>query len=428
MIFFGLAIVANLIQELLIGRMLWLRTMAWVCPIIELLFITTVIHFTGGYDSIFGFVYLVPIISASVLLSLEKGIVLSFLSTVLFSALVMFEMKGILPAHPVIGEMAYARIDSAYLIMTILFNRFLVFFIVAAVSGYLAESLKHKMKEAERMKNEFVSLVSHQLKTPLSVFKLYLEELLSKRLGKLTKDQKDYLEEMEQNNENLIWLVSDLLDISRMESGKIQYEPESTKLDQLIPNAIARLKGVSESNKCVVKFDNQVKKVPAVFVDPNKLEQAIGNFISNGIKYSTKEKGSGEIVVELKKVRTREIKQMRKNIPYKSREAVIDLFDGFRPTIFKKRKNKNFLLVSVRDNGVGIPEADQEKIFSKFYRGSNVSVYHTEGTGLGMFISRVIITGCGGEVWFDSEEGQGTTFYFTIPIERTGNKKKAKKK
>ncbi|MFH1142351.1 MAG: histidine kinase dimerization/phospho-acceptor domain-containing protein, partial [Candidatus Uhrbacteria bacterium] len=210
-VFFGLAVVANLIRELLVGRMIALKTIAWLGPVWDILLITCVVYFTGGHDSIFGFLYLVPIISVSVMLSAEKGIIFSILSSLLFSTLVMLEFRGIIPFTSIVGDRAYVRIDNVYLVITILLNRFLVFFIVASVSGYLAESLKQKMNEADEVKNEFVSLVSHQLKTPLSIFKLYLEELLSQRLGKINKDQKEYLDEMQHNNENLICLVSDLL-------------------------------------------------------------------------------------------------------------------------------------------------------------------------------------------------------------------------
>ncbi|MFH1142303.1 MAG: HAMP domain-containing sensor histidine kinase, partial [Candidatus Uhrbacteria bacterium] len=271
-----------------------------------------------------------------------------------------------------------------------------------------------------------VSLVSHQLKTPLSIFKLYLEELISQRLGKINKDQKDYLEEMQHNNENLIWLVGDLLDISRMESGKIQFQLEPTCLDHLIKQVVDELHSVAVTGGCKLFFINHlIKDCPFVYIDPNKVEQAVVNLISNAIKYSSTEKKKGQVVVEIWKMNEKQTKRLRPKTAEISCRKIIDMVrKAYSKPLFhiqdhqSVKKKQDYLLVKITDNGIGIPEDDQKNIFSKFYRGANVSVHNTEGTGLGLFITKVIIESCKGEIWFESKEGKGTTVYFTIPIEK----------
>lgn len=230
---------------------------------------------------------------------------------------------------------------------------------------------------ANKLKSEFVSVASHQLRTPLSSFKWSLSLLLSGRLGILPKKQLEYLEILKLNTDRMIKLVSDLLSVSRIEEGKIKIKPQPLQLEELARKEIKVMIPFAESSNVQIKF-RFPKGLPPVQADPQLTPIVIQNLLSNAIQYIANKKGLVE--VELKK------------------------------------KNDKFMQFLIKDNGVGIPKHQQGQVFQKFFRADNVLKYKTAGTGLGLFISKAIIESCKGKIWFKSKEGVGTTFYFTLPI------------
>lgn len=227
----------------------------------------------------------------------------------------------------------------------------------------------------ETIQADFVSLASHQMRTPLSAIKWYTEILLTERQGKLSKKQKEYLREIYRSNERAINLINDLLDVSRIQEGHIHLEYRPTKVEEVIERTIDSFNTLIKASKVSINFEILNGPLPQIEIDQEKLKRVIINLLSNSIKY-TPALGKIRISVE---------------------------------------KNKTHIIVSVSDTGVGIPKKDQSKVFRKFFRSTNVIKMAPDGTGLGLFIAQSLIEAMGGKISFQSREGYGSTFSFTLP-------------
>jgi len=230
-------------------------------------------------------------------------------------------------------------------------------------------------KLVEQMKSQFVSIAAHQLRTPLSIIKWSLSLLREEK--EFNKEEKDLVLKAYQTNERMINLVNDLLNVARIEEGRFVYEPKIVEFSEIVESVYNSLKENAKQKKIEYSLEiSEGKKI--VKVDVEKISLAVKNLIENALKY-TPEKGKVEVSV-------------------------------------KERKRKHELVFSVKDTGVGIPKNQQERIFTKFFRGANVVRMQTEGSGLGLFITKNIIEAHGGKIWFKSQENKGTTFYFTLPL------------
>jgi len=231
-------------------------------------------------------------------------------------------------------------------------------------------------KQVDKAKTEFVSLASHQLRTPLSAINWYTEMLLDGDAGKINKEQKQYLEEIYHGNQRMVELVNALLNVSRLELGTFMVEPEAVDIREIAAAAISEIMPQINTKqiKFIKKFTNDI---PQIMLDKKLIHILFQNFLSNAVKY-TPEKG--QITLEIKK------------------------------------PDNKCLLVAIKDNGYGIPESQRDRIFTKLFRADNVREKDAEGTGLGLYLAKSIIVNAGGTVWFESEENKGTTFFFTIPL------------
>jgi PAS domain S-box-containing protein len=223
-----------------------------------------------------------------------------------------------------------------------------------------------------QMKSDFVSFVTHQLRTPLAGIKWLLE--LTVQGSDLPDAARSFVEDAREANERLIRLVNDLLNVSRLESGKIEMTPEPTDFRELTASVVADLQGLvrDKGHHLTLVAD----PLPLLRVDRQLLRQVILNLLANAIKYT---KPGGRVAV---------------HIARRDAEA----------------------WWAVRDSGIGIPKDAQRRLFEKFYRAENAMTLETEGTGLGLYLVRLIVEQCGGRIWCESEEGQGSTFVFTLPL------------
>lgn len=231
-------------------------------------------------------------------------------------------------------------------------------------------------KLVERMKTEFVSIAAHQLRTPLSAIKWTLRMVLDGDTGELNLEQKDLLEKTYVSNERMISLINDLLNVTRIEEGRFLYKQELVDFESIVSTIIESSQELLKMKQMELIFDKPKEPLPQVSVDKEKMELVVQNLLENAVKY-TPEKGTIRISLE---------------------------------------KSNTDIVFKIKDTGVGIPESQQERIFTKFFRGDNVIRMETEGSGLGLYTTRNIVDAHKGKIWFDSKEGEGTTFYFTIPI------------
>jgi len=232
-----------------------------------------------------------------------------------------------------------------------------------------------KLAEISRMKSEFISVVSHQLRSPLTNLKWAIDLIMSGELGKIEEQQVEYFKILKENNERMMELVEDLLYVSRIETATLSQRKSEISLVDFIEKTILRFEPFARASNIKINF-NFEKNLPLAFVDPDQMKQVVENLLDNAIRYIKK---GGKIDISLS-------------------------------------KRNSFFYFEIKDNGIGIPQEDQKYIFQKFFRSKNVLKYQTQGSGLGLFIVKSIIERSGGKIGFKSQEGQGTTFWFTLPI------------
>ncbi|MBU1102856.1 HAMP domain-containing histidine kinase [Patescibacteria group bacterium] len=260
----------------------------------------------------------------------------------------------------------------------------LIVIIVTAIFFIISHTVTQgfdKLAQANKMKTEFVSIASHQLRTPLSAMRWTLNLLNEKHQtdtqGQQNQEQTNanYISLIKESNERMIELVNDLLDVSRIEMGRIILNPQQINLYILIQKIIENFSPLAQASNVEITLEAP-ETLPNIYADAEKVSLVIQNLIDNAIKYI---KGRGAVKISA-------------------------------------QANGGSVKVSVKDTGVGIPKIQQKHIFQKFFRSDNIMKHQTIGTGLGLFIAKAVIEDSGGKIWFESEENKGTTFYFTLPI------------
>lgn len=249
-------------------------------------------------------------------------------------------------------------------------------------------------KEADQIKAEFISIVSHELRTPLTSIKGFTDLILDGDAGEINDELREFLEIIKTSADQLVEITDDILEASRIEAGKIKLELQPIVLDEVIHSSILSMHMLIQGKEQQLET-HLPKDLPEVFADRERLAQVFNNLLSNAHKYTP---NGGTIQVSARVVE-------------QAHEAHVpsDSSDG------------PWVVVSVADNGIGIPLEDQELLFTRFYRVSNADTQGIGGTGLGLHITRSLLELQNGAIWLESEIGQGSTFSFSLPVYESSN-------
>jgi signal transduction histidine kinase len=240
------------------------------------------------------------------------------------------------------------------------------------------KELRTTNKQLQRLdaaKDEFISMASHQLRTPLTSVKGYISMVLEGDMGHITKQQREVLEEAFASSERMVHLIGDFLNVSRLKTGKFIIDRRSSDLVKVITQEIASLQSTAKAHNLELSF-RQPSYFPILYLDEAKIRQVVMNFIDNAIYYSRE----GTAI-----------------------KVALSISDGSA-------------VLTVKDTGIGVPPAEQAHLFTKFFRATNARKKRPDGTGVGLFLAKKVIVAHGGSMVFESTEGEGSTFGFRLPI------------
>ncbi len=240
-------------------------------------------------------------------------------------------------------------------------------------TGELQKS-NEKLKALDEAKDEFISMASHQLRTPLTSVKGYISMVLEGDAGEVNENQKKFLDQAYVSSQRMVYLVADLLNVSRLKTGKFVVESKPTYMPDMVESEIAQLYETAKARDLQLVFEKP-ESFPMMNIDETKTRQVVMNFADNAIYYTP---NGGRIVIKLKETKTA-------------------------------------VEFTVTDSGIGVPKNEQHHLFTKFYRAGNAKKARPDGTGLGLFMAKKVIVAQGGAVIFKTQEGKGSTFGFSFP-------------
>lgn len=232
-----------------------------------------------------------------------------------------------------------------------------------------------KLKAMDETKDEFISMASHQLRTPLTSVKGYISMVLDGDVGHISPPQRKMLEQAFTSSQRMVYLISDLLNVSRLQTGKFVIEPVGSHLDQVVADEVNQLKESAKIHNLELIYDRP-SDFPTVYIDETKIRQVMMNFMDNAIYYTP---AYGKVWVSL-------------------------------------RASESSIEFTVKDTGMGVPKAQRHQLFTKFFRADNARTARPDGTGLGLFMAKKVVVAQGGAIIFESEEGKGSTFGFSFPL------------
>jgi signal transduction histidine kinase len=376
----------------------------YVQVLLDLGILTVLLHYTGGVTNPFVFVYVIHTTAASILLTNRRAYELTTIAVGMAAALAFLEYSGVIGHVSLTGFIPvniYQQLNYVTsIIVTLALLAYTSTYISTAVAGELRQQhlkvnqLRDQLQEEDkrelqrfsgevaRLKDEqtrfirLLNVVTHDLQAPLVAVQSCVSYVLDGYAGEVSDEQKDWLQRGSRRIEGLLVLITDLLDIPRIELGQLKKEMAEVSLNEVVSNALEGLE-ITAQKKGLQLSVELPKKSPVIYGAGRRLQQVIINLISNAINY-TKE---GSIHIKL-------------------------------------AENEAEIRVDISDTGIGVPEKDIPRLFDEFYRGSNVE---SKGSGLGLSISKRIIAAHGGKIWVESPNpatGKGSDFVFTIPKQK----------
>ena len=379
--------------------LLRVRRFATMESVVDLLALSVLLHFTGGIENPFLFYFIFHIIGATMLLPYRTVYWLATLAVFLFGSLVGLEYFAVIPHVHLEGFVAADLYrQEAYILtvfLTFVTTLYISAYMMTAIAGELrkrqrevvalkdrllteSRALKEaneKLVELDRMRTYFMGMVSHDLKSPIVAVESYLQVILGGFAGEINEEQREMLARSSYRIGELLNLISDLLDVSRIEAGQIEREFEATSLSEVIARSVEDVRALAEGKEMELWVE-MPEQLPIIYAAPNRLQQALNNLLGNAVKF-TPEKG----LVTLR------LESMGEHCQ-----------------------------VEVIDTGPGIHADDLPHIFEDFFRGRDART--TKGTGLGLSIAKRIVEAHQGKIWAESPcaDGKGSRFVFTLPI------------
>lgn len=239
------------------------------------------------------------------------------------------------------------------------------------VATHNLRNTNKKLHALDETKDEFITMASHQLRTPLTAIKGYLSMVLEGDAGKLNANQQKLLEQSYSSAQRMVYLISDLLNLSRLNTGKFVIELNPVQLAEVVQSEVDQLQETAHAREVTLNY-HKPAELPELMLDETKIHQVVMNFMDNAIYYTPP-------------------------------GGVIDV---------SVRETPSAVEYLVKDNGIGVPKAEQHRLFTKFYRAGNARAARPDGTGLGLFMAKKVIVAQGGAILFDSQEGKGSSFGF----------------
>ena len=237
-----------------------------------------------------------------------------------------------------------------------------------------------ELEKANKLQADFTAMIAHDLRSPLMNITGVVEGMIEGKFGSVTEEQKKWLARMQANGQSLIDLVSDFLDVSKLESGYVNVKKEWVSLSELIRRSVEDFRVLAIEKRISIS-DAVALSLPAVHLDPRRMDQVLSNLISNAIKFTG---------------------------------------DGGKTEVGAALADATQVKVWVRDNGAGIPADEMSQLFQKYRQGGNAKCSSQKGTGLGLVICKMIVEAHGGKIWVESASGQGSTFFFSLPVTPAG--------
>ena len=382
------------------------RKFAAVQSVVDLVALTVLLHFTGGIENPLIFYFVFHITVASILLPYKAAYSLATLAVLLLCSLVGLEYFGVIPHIHLGGFVPLDLYRQETYILAVIFTFVTVLYIstymATSIAGELRkrqrevaslrdrclidfsslEEVNKRLTELDRLRTYFLGMVSHDLKAPLVAVESYLQVILGGFAGEISEKQREMLERSSHRIGELLGLIGDLLDVSRIEAGQIAQEFKATSLPEVVEGSLADVQALAKEKEMKLRVEVP-EKLPVIHAAPHRLRQVLNNLLSNAIKF-TPPQGLITINVEDK---------------------------------------RDHLRVEVTDTGAGISPEDLPYVFDEFFRGRDVE---RTGAGLGLSIARKIVEAHGGKIWVESPctaDGKGSRFIFTLPQTVAGYRK-----